>query len=397
MLQATYPALNRNLLILESRESILALAPSLEKLAARCGQQGAMHWLPYFLDKAVLGRRMPRLVLFLKPEEDQADSLSADHLEAAALLFEYKVAGLKTGVVATGDAVGFNSVIAPSEQRARVAADAAQAFLARGAAIVLATYESSAAELRPQTLGSPSTHSSWRKRAVGRMLPLRGSLDATLAQMGKTTRFNLRYYRRRLEKQIGCEYIADAAAMLTEEDMKSLNAGCLNPVPESELERRVAAASRLSGSFLSGLRAADGRWLSLVGGWRQDGTTVLHWQMNARGFEKHSIGTVMRSFLLEHEIARGARSLFIYGGTPHPMRSAFAQDQVADLILERPGARAWTVRVAARVMASRRVFPRGNFVAEAICCAQELSQESPVTTPATGTGLLKPLGSRQVA
>ena len=117
--------------------------------------------------------------------------------------------------------------------------------------------------------------------------------------------------------------------------------------------------------FLTGLRGPDGQWLSLAGGWRQDGTTVLHWQMNRAGMEKHSIGTVMRSYLLEDEIARGASRLLIFGGTPHSMRHAFAQEPVSDLILQRQGLRAKVTCAAARWFSRHGSrLGRANFLAE---------------------------------
>ena len=139
MIRASWPTLTQDLLVLDSREAILHLAPLLETLAERCGQAGAMHWLPYFLDEAVTGRRAPYLVLILRPELNQGQSLLPEHVEAAALFFEYRIFGLRTGAVATGDAVGFSSVIAPERERTLVAAVAARALVDSGASIVLAT------------------------------------------------------------------------------------------------------------------------------------------------------------------------------------------------------------------------------------------------------------------
>ena len=274
----------KNLLILDSREAILALAPLLETLAARCGQPAAMHWMPYFLDKAVLGRRLPRLVLLLNPEEQNEKSLQVEHLHAAALFFEYQLFGLRTGVVATGDAVGFNSIIAPAGERSRVAALASRALLDRGASICVATFdeEGNAGQAR-KSLGASRLRWAVRNRRVARMLPLKPTLDETLARMGKSTRFNLRYYRRRLEKQMRCDFYAEAGPLLREADLDGMNAASLNPVESGEFRRRITAASSLPGSFLCGLQGPDGKWLSLIGGWRQEQTTVLYWQMNASG------------------------------------------------------------------------------------------------------------------
>lgn len=385
MMRASWPTLTQNLLVLDTRKAILDLAPLLEELAERCGQAGAMHWLPYFLDKAVMTRRTPFLVLVLRPEQHQGRSFSVEEVEAAALFFEYRVFGLRTGAVATGDAVGFNSVIAPQGQRALVAARAARVLVERGASIVLATYEGEG-EPEPKSLltGWPGVMAASRERRVGRMLPLLSTLEDTLAQMSKSTRANLRYYRRRLERELGCEYVPDAATALIDVDLQALNASSLNPLPAREFKRRVRCAAQLPGSFLSGLRTPDGRWLSLVGGWRQEKTTVLHWQMNSAGFERQSIGTGMRSFLLEHEIALGATRLLIYGGTPHPMRHAFVQDTVADLVVRRKGVQALALCWTSRLFATPGgVLGSGNFLARLLQDpGLEWVSSAPASTPA---------------
>jgi hypothetical protein len=89
----------------------------------------------------------------------------------------------------------------------------------------------------------------------------------------------------------------------------------------------------LPGGFVLGLRDPQGEWLSLIGGWRQKTVTVLHWQVNASGYERDSIGTVMRSFFLQHEVERGARRLVIYRGTTHSMANSFLREQAIHLVV----------------------------------------------------------------
>ncbi len=369
MLTASWPTADLqaepNLMILTSRQAILNLAPILQGLAERTGQPGAMHWLSYFLDKGVAGRRVPFLVLLLKPEEHQGSSLSADGLEAAALFFEYRVCGIGTGAFTTGDATGFNSVIAPFADRTQVAAVAVRALLARGARVVLATYEGhKAAQPRDVLADWPGLQAASRQRQMDRSMRLHTSFDATLAQMGKHTRSNLRYYRRRLEKLMPLNFIPEAAPLLAGTDLRKINANALNPVDAAEFVRRVDSASSLPGSFLCGLQSPDGQWMSLIGGWRQGGVTVLHWQMNTAGFEKHSIGTVMRSFFIEAEIGRGAEELLIHGGTPHSMHHAFEQQPIADLIVRRKGVQPFILRGLAHLVATPHgLLRRNNFFA----------------------------------
>lgn len=373
MRRASWQRQEQNLLILDRPAAILGLAPLLESLAERCGQPGAMHWLSYFLDPAVMGRRVPYLVLLLRPELGKDKTLSAADVKAAALFFEYSIFGMRTGAVAharstTGDAIGFSSIVAPRGQRTRVAAIAARALAKRGAHLVLATYEETESTGNLASLPLwPGMLSAVRQRRIGRTLRLLPTLEATLAQMGKSTRFNLRYYRRRLEKTMRCEYVPDAVQALQGEDLQALNTSSLNPVDAAEFERRVRSASDLPGSFLSGLRDANGRWLSLMGGWRQGSTTTLFWQMNISGLERHSISTVMRSFFLEHEIARGAQRLLIYGGTPHTMHHAFEKESVADLIVRRKSLKGqllfWALRFARH---GERLGLKSNFLASTL-------------------------------
>src|ERR1035438_4053551 len=101
---------------------------------------------------------------------------------------------------------------------------------------------------------------------------------------------------------------------------------------------------RLVNRVFCGVRAADGRWLSLVGGRRRPGAVALDWQMNLAGLQRYSLCTAMRAFLLEYEIAQGTRRVFFEGGTPHSMRHSFACTDVVDIIVQRRSASAWLLR-----------------------------------------------------
>ena len=399
MIKASWPILTQNLLVLDSREAILDLSSLLEALAERCGQAGAMHWLPYFLDEAVTRHRVPYLVLALRPEDTQGGPLSVDDVEAAALFFEYRVFGIRSGAVATGDAVGFSSVIGPKGKRALVAATAARALMARGASIVLATYEGAdEPDSKPLLSGWTGVFSACRQRMVGRTLRLLPTFDATLAQMGKKTRTNLRYYRRRIEELVPCEYVPDAAQALRGADLQEINKSSLNPVEPAEFERRVRAASDLPGSFLSGLRRKDGTWLSLLGGWRQGNTTVVQWQLNSTGYEKLSIGTAVRAYFLEHEISRGAERLLMYGGTPHSMRHAFADETVADLIVRRDTLYAWLLLRASRLVARVSAPGKTNFLASTLQDPElRWWAPGPAADPAAKAPVAKPARSSRAA
>lgn len=378
MIKAVWPSqLARNPVIVADRDAILDLAPHLERLAERCSQSGAMHWLRYFLDEQAMRRKVPLLVLVFRSDTTLGTCVPSTDLLAAALFSEYCFVGIRTGAITTDDAVGFRTIIAPEGERAQIAALATRALVDRGARIVLATFAAeSGAEYKQLLEGAGKVAWAERRRTVGRTLALQSTFDATLASLGKSTRFNLRYYRRRLLKEMELEFIPEAASLLLPNELSALNAGSLNPVSAAEFGRRVQSASSLPGSFLMGLRQVNGPWLSLVGGWRQAKASVLHWQMNAAGWEKHSVGTIMRSYLLEHEISIGAQSLLIYGGTAHTMRHAFEPAPVTDLIVKRRGLKAFVLQKLARFFASARsVTGRPNYLAE-VLHSPELSWSS---------------------
>jgi hypothetical protein len=100
-------------------------------------------------------------------------------------------------------------------------------------------------------------------------------------------------------------------------------------------KRRFQATRDLPGGFLIALRSRSGELLSVVGDWRQGTTTVLHHQMNAAGYEKDSLSTVMRSYFLENEIQRGTRTVIFYHGTNDTISHAFEAETTRDLIVRR--------------------------------------------------------------
>ena len=112
-----------------------------------------------------------------------------------------------------------------------------------------------------------------------------------------------------------------------------LNNASTHPVPHSVIERRYQTTKSMDGFFCVGLSQADGQWISLLGGRRHHGVTEIDWQMNRGGLSKLSVGTVIRSYLIEHEIAIGMEKLFFEGGTPHSMRHAFLSEEAMDIVV----------------------------------------------------------------
>jgi hypothetical protein len=349
-------------LVLSGHAAVLEQASLLESLAQRCHQAGAMNWLDHFLNVSDFRDKKPYLVLVVRPGVT-ASSLTLEGVHAAVLLFEYRVLGMPTGAFATDDWAGFRSVIAPEAERGAIAAMAAIALLEQGAQLALISHGHAARSTSRQApVPRRDIRWGWRTRPVVMTLALEPTFQATLAKLGKATRFNLGYYRRRLEAEVPCEFVSDARGLLQESELERLNAGSLNPYPLKSFQQQYKSSCRLPGGFLLGLRSNSGQWLSLIGGWRQDRVTVLYWQMNTAGYEKLSIGTAMRSYFLEHEVQRGATTLTVYGGTSHSMQNSFLREEVTDLIVKRRSLRAAALQAVARMATSSRFGARINSV-----------------------------------
>jgi hypothetical protein len=113
--------------------------------------------------------------------------------------------------------------------------------------------------------------------------------------------------------------------------------------------------------MFAGVRARNGRWLSLIGGRRHMQVTEIDWQMNLAGLPRYSLSTVMRSFVLEHEVGLGTTRLAFTGGTPHPMRHSFVCVDAVDVIALRRSASGWLLRRLAWWL-----FPEKNFLGQAL-------------------------------
>lgn len=354
--------------VLEGSDAILKRVSLLEMLAERCGQPGAMHWLGYFLGGGGAKWKRPVLVLLVKPGVDGHGRVEADDLHAAVLFYELRVLGFGTGAYTTDDLEGIRTVVAPAGMRSYVTARAVRALLRQKAHVVLTSYACTKLDGKHPGPVLRASEVRWaeRDRAVKKQLQLADTYDGTLAKFGKTTRTNMRFYRKRMLAKMDCKLVADVQTLLSEADISALNAASLNPVPDAECLRRFRASRDLPGGFLVGLRGAEGQWLSMAGGWRHGSTTVVHYQMNAAGYRKDSLGTVMRAFLLEHEVGLGTKTLVFYRGTPHPMSHAFDDEVVRDLLVCRTSWRAALLRRLAEIVDARNFWGSTAFLAAAM-------------------------------
>ncbi len=349
--------------------AITALQPALVELSLRCDQRGAMDHLPYFLSWASALKKKPYLIL-LGTTWEQALASPA-RLQGALLIFEYRLFGFGTRLFATDDTTGRRTLVAPPASRSQAARLAVETLMRLGAQSVLITVAESHGDGEDRTYLEPERGqaapiepvTTWRaatrSREIPSYLPLEASYDATLARIGQRTRSNLRYYRRRAEAQLGARFVA--AVEIERADFLNFNRNCAFTVDDQLANWRFDAIPSTPGMFLAGVRGGDGGWLSLVCGRRFHDMVEIDWQMNRADLPAASLGTVMRAYLIEHEIGLGMRQLYIEGGTPHAMRHSFVVEPVRDLlVLRRSGLVPLLRRVAARFL------PKTNFLLDVL-------------------------------
>lgn len=329
--------------IVRGDAAILRLQALLVRYSEACSSpSGTFLDLPYFLQKPGFLKRLPYLFIVSKRPGVPASSLQPEDISGTVLLLEYRLGFLGTKAFATNDRSGSGTLLARPEHRSQVAALICGVLMGRGGRVALLSFTGTDPDdlrIGPvlRDLGRRSRGVQWavRHRQLPAFLPLQPTLDGTLAGLGQKTRSNMRYYRRRAEKELGCTPILQVTA--TTEDMLAFNAVCMYPVPRATLQWRLRVLDAMHEPFLMGLQDREGRWLSVLAGRRFGDTSEILWQLNRAGHPAHSLGTVMRSYCMEQEIARGAKRLQVEGGTFHSMHHSFTQEKLVDLVVVRSG------------------------------------------------------------
>lgn len=356
--------LGRSVYVVRGEAAILRLQGLLVQFSAQCqNPSGTLLDLSYFLQKPGFMKRVPYLFVVAKRSGVPIGKLLPDDLTGTVLLLEYRFWRFGTQAYATNDRSGSGTLLALPADRARVAALVCGVLMGHGARVAMLSFTGAAA-VNLQTepifceLGRRAQGIHWavRHRHMPAYLPLQPTLDKTMAGLGQKTRSNMRYYRRRAEQELGCVFVPQVEA--TPDEMLRFNNACMYPIDKSTLQWRLKVLHALHAPFLMGLKDRDGQWLSVLAGRRFDDTSEILWQMNRAGLPSHSLGTVMRSYCMEQELARGARRLQVEGGTFHSMHHSFVKEELLDLVVVRSGAR----RVLRGLV--NRFIPADNSLAE---------------------------------
>lgn len=151
------------------------------------------------------------------------------------------------------------------------------------------------------------------------------------------------------------------AVEMERKEFLAINRASTNPVPDSLAAWRYDSTHRTPGTLFAGVKAQNGRWLSLIGGRRHMQVTEIDWQVNLAGLPRYSLSTVMRSYILQHEVELGTEKLVFVGGTPHSMQHSFDSVDAVDVVALRRSPVGWILR-----RMSRWILPVQNFLGHAL-------------------------------
>ena len=251
---------------------------------------------------------------------------------------ERKLAGFRTGLI-WGDASLGPIIACKPEDREAVWSSAlsyllnCKRVLGIRFAIPYTEYALYAADSVVSPIGAVVSCSEYSSNAI---LPLTSSYEALLSQMGSHTRRNFRYYRRQFEMH-GHAYVEP----LTIPEFRAATVELIGkssiPAEKQRIERIVRMCLAAGRPMLVGLRAHDGEWLAVLGGWYDGDQATVLFQIN-RDQERRadSLSVVLRGYLIESLIRRDFQSMVFVAGVSEPLKRYCRIVPNVVLYLDRP-------------------------------------------------------------
>lgn len=333
--------------VVRGREKVLELGRSLDELCIRCEQPGALDHLEYHFSLPGFARKFPTMVVV------ETTTGAGVRPVAAVLTYEYQIAGVGTGVYAADFKGGARAVVAPRSLRPRAVFAAAEALLKQQGLLIQLSYVGEDSATRLAQIAQTRLHWASRVRNSAGYIPMESDLEGTLAQLGKRTRRNLRYYRRLAEAELGVSLVV--APRLTREEFIAFNRATDYAVPDDQAAARFNKIQDNPAPLFLALRSGQGEWLSLIGGYFKGPDAIIEWQLNRSDMAPYSLCTVMRSHLLEYVTHQHCRRTYFIGGTTHSMMNSMTHERIVDVVVSRPGVPGWLVN---RIAATEPDLPR---------------------------------------
>ena len=315
-------------LVIGERELLSSLA-EIRRLRRRCGQEDDLTTDPeYFMAANALGNRRCAAVLIRRHGE----------LEACVLFYEHTRLGIGLGLFRGGDYIGESLVAGPQALHVQYVHMAAQALLNRWRIHGISITMKACAATCAQVMGPASKLRRFSGTGIQHKLPLKSTYEGMLGSLGPRTRRSLAGKRQQLEKGTQVRFVPVIEPDQSLEAMLALDGKAMYPRFSGFFHARHRLLHDHPGFFTMGLRLPDGRWLSIVTGWRRKGVTYVDLQFNDKNYKKESISAVMRCYLLEHEIGRKQELINFVGGSSLLLRR-YCQPLEAntDIFICKPG------------------------------------------------------------
>jgi hypothetical protein len=319
---------------------ILSIRRELDQLRVRCHQQDDITTdIDYFLAYKDPRNRRPLILVF------RAES----QLVAAIFFHQVCFLGVGSGLACGGDPMGDGLVIAPAHEREvflRCAIEELVNVQKRFHTIRLRVKTAKTAVL--VDFETSGLRNKLIERTVQHQLVLAETYAEMLASFGLRTRRSLRTKRRQLEDSLRPDFLPSVVPEQAFEAMCYLRARSSMPTRSMwyfEGLRKILHTH--TDAFAMGLRSSDGTWLSILSGWRRNGTTYIDVQLNHSAFMRESLSAVMRAFLLEYEISVGQKSIVFVGGCSALLeRYCSPREAFADLVVFRSSISGWLFKKA---------------------------------------------------
>ncbi len=328
------------------RQRVQSATPIIQALRRDHGMISDMTTDPsWLLSRAAVWRNSPLAVVL------QRDG----HPAAAVLLYGRNQFGVPTGVIKGGNQAGDGVVVAAAGQRVAAVEAAATAVLRLPWVHTVMAAVRGAGTTPALTPEAAQIRFGWLGREVSTDLSLEGGFEGFLSRLRPRSRRNYYYFRRRAERDLGLSFVPELQPDDAVQAVEELHGASMHPVPRGRSRRFEAAIRQTPGSFAMGVRSPSGQWMSYLSGWRQKEGTYVEWQLNRQELMAASLSTVMRTYFLEHEAARGVKRIVFVGGTSDALGRYCAPDGCLDLLATRAGVRGW---IGQKLML--RVRPQGQ-------------------------------------
>lgn len=292
--------------VLSSPEHLHGLTQSAEHLLA--GLERSAY--PEFFGASLSRQWAPRVVI----ARDEGEIIGFVYAK------ERYIGGLPTGMI-FGDSTLSNMVIARPHDQQRVFLAAMNELLSlRGVRCLRLLMSPHSTEFHGlRELASGAYDFSSVAHDYHSVLQLPESYKAFVDRLGSRTRRNFRYYRERSEAA-GHVYVDHIRLSEFEEIAYSLLKEDVVGASRTGIERALRIFASVDQPLLVGLRAQDGEWLSIIGGWHESNRAVMFLQMNSdRKHARSSLSLVARAHLIQRLVQQRIPNLLFWAGVGDPL------------------------------------------------------------------------------